>query len=324
MPKKIDLTNKKFGKLTVIREATKEEKFNKPGAYWICNCDCGTKNIVKNGQGLRKGETTSCGCDLHEKLIKRPRKNFIDETGNKYGRLTVLYRDYKEEEKHSTRGSTYWKCKCDCGQEISVLRSSLINGSTKSCGCFRKEKSAEHLTQFSKNNFINEIGNKYGKLTVIEKVENNKAGSVHWKCLCECGNIKIISGSSLRSGNTSSCGCIGKSKGEFFIEKLLNENNILFIREYPIIINNKRLRYDFAILENNSVKYLIEFDGEQHFKEIEYFGGKQQLDKTKKNDEIKNQWAKKNNIPLIRIPYTHLKDLCIEDLQLETTKWRVV
>ena len=98
MPKKIDLTNKKFGKLTVIREATKEEKFNKPGAYWICNCDCGTKNIVKNGQGLRKGETTSCGCDLHEKLIKRPRKNFIDETGNKYGRLTVLYRDYKEEE----------------------------------------------------------------------------------------------------------------------------------------------------------------------------------------------------------------------------------
>ena len=242
MPKKIDLTNKKFGKLTVIREATKEEKFNKPGAYWICNCDCGTKNIVKNGQGLRKGETTSCGCDLHEKLIKRPRKNFIDETGNKYGRLTEL-----------------------------------------------------------------------------EKVENNKAGAVQWKCLCECGNIKIISGSSLRSGNTSSCGCIGKSKGEFFIEKLLNENNILFIREYPIIINNKRLRYDFAILENNSVKYLIEFDGEQHFKEIEYFGGKQQLDKTKENDEIKNQWAKKNNIPLIRIPYNHLNNLQLKDLLLNTT-----
>ena len=45
MPKKIDLTNKKFGKLIVIREATKEEKSNKPGAYWVCNCDCGTKNI---------------------------------------------------------------------------------------------------------------------------------------------------------------------------------------------------------------------------------------------------------------------------------------
>jgi len=36
---------------------------------------------------------------------------------------------------------------------------------------------------------------------------------------------------------------------------------------------------------------------------------------------IKNQWCKNNNIPLIRIPYTHLQNLCLEDLQLETSKF---
>lgn len=38
---------------------------------------------------------------------------------------------------------------------------------------------------------------------------------------------------------------------------------------------------------------------------------------------IKNQWCKDNNIPLIRIPYTHLDKLIIEDLKLETTTFLV-
>ena len=40
-----------------------------------------------------------------------------------------------------------------------------------------------------------------------------------------------------------------------------------------------------------------------------------------KEKAIKNQWCKDNNIPLIRIPYTHLNNLCIEDLILETSKF---
>ena len=39
---------------------------------------------------------------------------------------------------------------------------------------------------------------------------------------------------------------------------------------------------------------------------------------------IKNQYCKTNHIPLIRIPYTHLPNIKIEDLLLETTNWRVV
>ena len=56
----------------------------------------------------------------------------------------------------------------------------------------------------------NEIGNIYGKLTVIERVENDKNGRAMWKCRCECGKEVIVMGKNLRSGNTKSCGCYKK------------------------------------------------------------------------------------------------------------------
>ena len=55
---------------------------------------------------------------------------------------------------------------------------------------------------------IDLTGHKYGRLTVIEY-----AGTAHkkrenvWKCQCDCGNIRIVTGSHLRSGHTTSCGC---------------------------------------------------------------------------------------------------------------------
>lgn len=55
---------------------------------------------------------------------------------------------------------------------------------------------------------INLIGQKFGRLTVIEKDKiKYKDGSVHWICKCQCGKIKSINGASLRKGNTTSCGC---------------------------------------------------------------------------------------------------------------------
>lgn len=81
-----------------------------------------------------------------------------------------------------------------------------------------------------------------------------------------------------------------------------------------------RPRFDFYV--NNS--YLIEYDGKQHFMPVNRFGGDEQFIIQQQRDEYKNQWRKDNNIPLIRIPYTKLDTLCIEDLMLETTQFRVV
>lgn len=61
-------------------------------------------------------------------------------------------------------------------------------------------------------NFKNEIGNKYGYLTVIERAPNDSSGRAMWKCKCDCGNEVIVSGKHLRSGNTKSCGCYQKKR----------------------------------------------------------------------------------------------------------------
>lgn len=57
-------------------------------------------------------------------------------------------------------------------------------------------------------NVIDIAGRKFGKLTVLKRESSAYHGVATWLCLCECGNKKTVAGSSLRRGNTQSCGCI--------------------------------------------------------------------------------------------------------------------
>ena len=52
------------------------------------------------------------------------------------------------------------------------------------------------------------IGQRFGRLTVIERAENDKNGQARWKCHCDCGNDIVILGCSLLAGRTKSCGCL--------------------------------------------------------------------------------------------------------------------
>ena len=64
-------------------------------------------------------------------------------------------------------------------------------------------------------------------------------------------------------------------------------------------------------------RYIIEFDGRQHFEYDESgWNSKENFEKTKERDAFRDKWCKDNNIPIIRIPYTKLKELTIEDLIL--------
>lgn len=58
--------------------------------------------------------------------------------------------------------------------------------------------------------FIDLIGKRFGRLVIIQRVDNNKWKNVRWLCLCDCEKKKIISSSSLMSGDTKSCGCLRK------------------------------------------------------------------------------------------------------------------
>lgn len=69
---------------------------------------------------------------------------------------------------------------------------------------------------------IDLTGHKYGELTVIERSPiKSKGGTAVWLCECSCGNYKEVWSQSLRSGNTSSCGCRGLKEGEAALSRVL-------------------------------------------------------------------------------------------------------
>lgn len=124
----------------------------------------------------------------------------IDLIGQKFGRLTVIERDY------SKKNGTYWLCQCECGNQKIVESRNLRRGLTKSCGCLQKERSSEV-------SLIDLTGRIFGKLTVLKRdIKNTKSGAVLWVCQCECGNIISTTGNHLNRGHTQSCGCLQKER----------------------------------------------------------------------------------------------------------------
>ena len=121
----------------------------------------------------------------------------IGMEGQVFDRLTVLRRHNTDKNDRNT----YWLCRCVCGNERVVSRTSLITGNTKSCGCLQKEK--------ARNRFEDIKGQSFGRLTVIGiGEERSKSGHLRWLCRCSCGFAKEISGITLRSGKVNSCGCL--------------------------------------------------------------------------------------------------------------------
>ena len=107
----------------------------------------------------------------------------------------------------------------------------------------------------------------------------------------------------LTSGHTKSCGCLRSenvSTWELFIAKKLQSIGIKYEKEYAFddCRNIYPLRFDFYI---PSINTCIEYDGEQHYRPVEYFGGEEAFKQRVINDNIKTQYCKDNNIRLIRI-----------------------
>lgn len=55
---------------------------------------------------------------------------------------------------------------------------------------------------------IDLIGQRYGRLAIVDRAPNTAAGLARWLCQCDCGATKIVTGDGLRSGSTKSCGCL--------------------------------------------------------------------------------------------------------------------
>ena len=227
-----------------------------------------------------------------------PNNKKLDLTGKKFGKLTVIKPAPKRKDRY-----TRWVCLCTCGKETEVRTDYLTSGHTTSCGCVK----AEYI-------YLKDlVGQRFGKLTVIKNAPPMKK-----VCQCDCGNIIEIETNNLLTGNTQSCGCL-KSKGELKINTLLNDLNISFKTQYSFNDcrfkdTNRMAYFDYAIFnKNNKLIALIEYDGIQHYKGWGY--NKDSLQVIQKHDLLKNEYCKRNKIPLIRIPYSDYDKLNKEYLK---------
>lgn len=118
----------------------------------------------------------------------------MKEHGVPNSRWTVIKR--VENDKYN---KAQWLCQCSCGTEKVINGCSLRKGSSLSCGCINKENHKGQIT--------NELGNRYGKLTVIDSA-GSKNGFAMWLVQCDCGSKPFVTtGTSLRYGSVKSCGC---------------------------------------------------------------------------------------------------------------------
>ncbi len=99
----------------------------------------------------------------------------IDETGNKYGRLTVI-----SEIPSTTR--TKWYCLCNCQNFTIVEGRSLRSGRTQSCGCFRKEREIDGGQTLGRRKIAKDINRPTCCGAMCSKWGKTKAGTRQWKC----------------------------------------------------------------------------------------------------------------------------------------------
>lgn len=121
----MNIINKKFGKLTVIKDTGLRN--NRKEILYECLCECGKMSNVKT-YNLTKGHTKSCGCiksgSKHKSIV-----------GQKFNLLTAIKQSHIG--KHR---SSYYVFLCDCGNTTVCLQRNVTTSSTKSCGCHNKAR----------------------------------------------------------------------------------------------------------------------------------------------------------------------------------------
>ena len=262
------------------------------------------------------------------KIIKPETKITEIEIGDKFLNTTWTVNGYWFREKDAGgRFRTYVPVKCDCGEEqrgrwdrLHTTDASRAPWSTRcrKCSAGGKKRAMDTLwhneaktTEQIAQNKVNDLSGQYfGDLFVIKRMGTNKGAHSLYECRCSCGNIEIITDTALKRDGKYVCSkCQNNlSNGEKYIKNILEAKKVKYSQQYifdNLLGDAKPLRFDFALLTEEKKPYvLIEFQGQQHYKPVEYFGGQERFEQQVRYDNKKREYCKKNNLTLIEFPYT--------------------
>lgn len=131
-----NLAGQRFGYLTPLYR-TKNQGYS--GTTWVCECDCGVIKPIR-AMFLKKGSTTSCGCQNRAKASERMRKYNLNNTeipiGTKFGHLTVISERILKKQRSRDKQEAWYLCQCDCGSAPKEIQGNVLkSGGIVSCGC---------------------------------------------------------------------------------------------------------------------------------------------------------------------------------------------
>ena len=148
MPKKIDLTGQRFGRLLVIREAGRKNGH----VAWLCKCDCGNE-VVINGAYLRNGKSQSCGCLVVDLVTER---NTLHGYWKSHGRLMTSIRNHIQFIRNATLSNhKYYKHLRIPAKYLGVegqirFVKELVKRFPKECELYERDKSLQVDKDYSK------------------------------------------------------------------------------------------------------------------------------------------------------------------------------
>lgn len=217
------------------------------------------------------------------------KEEFVEKAVAKHGDLY----DYTETIYVNHR--THVNIKCNrCNKVFSQLSNThLLGGGCPACNVLKPMPVEEFI---ERSEYIHGTG-KFDYSLVHENYKNNRS-LVKIKCN-KCGKTSNKQINAHIRGH--GCKFCNNSKGEEFIAKYLTETNVNFEREHKIegCKHKRLLKFDFYLPEFNAC---IEFDGEQHFRQIDFYG-EEAFVTTQLRDGIKNKFCENHNIPLLRIKF---------------------
>ena len=264
----------------------------------LCRCKlCDNRWETKPAVLLRGRSCPKCGFKKISEIKIKSHEKFLSEMCKINPNVTIIgeYKGNKEK--------IECVCKLDGCRWHSTPSNLLHNYGCPECGRIKK---SEKLLK-SHIDFIKELKEKAPDIEVLGEYKGAKD-----KILCKCKKCSHkweAIPNSLLSANHG-CPKCNYSKGENIIYNFLLNNKISNSQQKTfddlIGVGGGKLSYDFYLPNKN---ILIEYNGIQHYKPIEYFGGEKQLTIQQEHDKRKREYAKKHKIRLIEISYLDFNNI---------------
>ena len=287
-----------------MNQCAASEVFVKSNKKYWWNCDNGLNHKYQMKLLNKVNRNQGCPICSGQQLLTG-----FNDLLTKYPNIAKEWDYDLNENKPSdyTYGSGYkawWKCD-ECGESYQSYINVHIRG--HKCPYCSGQKVLS-----GKNDLVTlfpDIAVEYSEDNELpaNKISAHTHKKVKWIC-SHCNQEYLASPGHRTSNDKTGCPyCKRQSKGECKVKKILEKYDISYKeQEWFDDLRSKSdrpLRYDFTIYKDNVWIGTIEFNGEQHYKPISVFGGKEQFDVQKQHDLLKLQYSLEHHVPILIIPY---------------------